>query len=282
MTAPLKLRTILKSNGRGTGWKPDRPSHKDWTLGQKLGDVPQRFSTNPQLDKDYFPAIRDQGELGSCTGFALRSAMAYLMRKRYPDKLGGDWGKTWDLSPLAAYYLARERDNSTDVDVGAYIRDVVDGARVEGIPTEASWPYDIRKFRRKPSDRAYKEGLWHQADKMATYRCDEEGSTRHHAVDRILQALEAGLPVVFGFTCFSNLSEADSTGYIRMPGRYDREEGGHAIVAFGADTRSRHLWGPNSWSEQWGDGGYWYLPFDYVLHGYADDFWAVDLEQAPA
>ena len=281
MTEPLKLRTILKSNGRGTGWKPDRGSNKDWPLSKKLGEPPLRFAKALSLDPAFFPAIRDQGELGSCTGFALRSAMAYLMRKRYPDKLGGEWGKKWDLSPLAAYWLARKRDNSTDVDVGAYLRDVVDGARVEGIPTEEAWPYVVSRFRRKPSDKAFEVGKWHQADSLATYRCDE-GTTRVQTVDRILQALEAGLPVVLGFTCFSNLNEADSNGYIPMPGRYDREEGGHAIVAFGADLPSRHLWGPNSWSEQWGDGGYWHLPFEYFLRGYADDAWAVDLEQAPA
>lgn len=277
----VKLRTILRSNGRGSGWKPDRPApHQDWKLSEKLGALPHKTPESPSLKREFFPEIRDQGELGSCTGHALRSCLAYKMRERYPEKLGGEWGQNWDLSPLAAYWLARDEDNSTDVDVGAYIRDAVTGARKHGIPTEESWPYDIAYFAKRPTKLAFKTGRWHQADNVATYRCDEDNN-RVKTIDRMLQALAAGLPIEFGFTCFSNLSEADGNGRIPMPDWASREEGGHAVAIFGADIPSRHFWGPNSWSDQWGDKGYFHLPFDYFLRGMADDAWAVELEQAP-
>jgi C1A family cysteine protease len=31
----------------------------------------------------------------------------------------------------------------------------------------------------------------------------------------------------------------------------------------------------NSWSRDWGDEGYGWLPYEYVLKGAADDFWVL-------
>ena len=31
----------------------------------------------------------------------------------------------------------------------------------------------------------------------------------------------------------------------------------------------------NSWSTAWGEDGYGWLPYDYVLQGLAEDFWTI-------
>ena len=31
----------------------------------------------------------------------------------------------------------------------------------------------------------------------------------------------------------------------------------------------------NSWSEEWGESGYGWLPYEYVLKGLTEDFWSV-------
>jgi hypothetical protein len=41
------------------------------------------------------------------------------------------------------------------------------------MPTEKSWPCDVAKFTRPPSDNALKTARWHQAGPK-TFRCDED------------------------------------------------------------------------------------------------------------
>ena len=56
---------------------------------------------------------------------------------------------------------------------------------------------------------------------------------------------------------------------------------GHAVVAVGFDDSIEI--GPskgafiirNSWGEEWGENGYGYLPYDYLLNGLALDWWAL-------
>ncbi len=63
--------------------------------------------------------------------------------------------------------------------------------------------------------------------------------------------------------------------------------GGHAIVAVGYDnnkkiknaTSGKETKGAflirNSWGTGWGDSGYGWLPYEYVLHGMAVDWWSL-------
>lgn len=273
-------RTKLPSTGKGTGYLPDIPnSNQDRRLSMKLGDAINAMAPeNPSLDPRFFPRIRDQLQLGGCVGQGVRNGLMYHLMKR--DR--STWTKH-DLSPLALYYWARTFINMTSVDSGAYIRDGIKGAAKYGGPKEDYYPYDISRFTRKPGLAAQLSGKWHQA--VHYYRCDEIGQSGQAVVDNILRAIQAGLPVVFGFTCYDNIANADATGYIPTPIKGSKQEGGHCMCIYGADTNRRVFFGPNSWSNQWGaklpgtsERGYFFLPFDFFLNGDADDAWAVDHE----
>jgi C1A family cysteine protease len=93
---------------------------------------------------------------------------------------------------------------------------------------------------------------------------------------------------MFGFTVYSSISQAQTTGKIPIPTAAERVLGGHAVDAVGYDDAMKvknstpgavettgALLIRNSWGN-WGPlGGYLWLPYDYVLKGLAVDWWAL-------
>ena len=87
---------------------------------------------------------------------------------------------------------------------------------------------------------------------------------------------------MFGFTVYSSIEEAETTGKIPYPAAGDKIIGGHAVVAAGYDDKMiiknsnpGALLIRNSWGKTWGEGGYGWLPYDYVLSGLAVDWWSL-------
>jgi len=109
--------------------------------------------------------------------------------------------------------------------------------------------------------------------------------TKHLRQEMRLESLEprlaAKLPSMFGFSVFSSMPTIGGEPDIPYPGPKDRLEGGHAVMAVGYDNKrkiGKHtgaLLIRNSWGKEWGDGGYGWLPYSYVLNGLAVDFWSV-------
>jgi C1A family cysteine protease len=90
--------------------------------------------------------------------------------------------------------------------------------------------------------------------------------------------LASGYPFVFGFTVYESFeSEAvASTGVVPMPASGERTVGDHAVVAVGYDDAKRNFIVRNSWGSDWGDKGYFYMPYEYLMASdYADDFWTI-------
>lgn len=264
-------RLVLPSTSKGHGWRRDTPDHRDRPLRARLGD-PITLPNVVELDPTVLSrvSIRDQGDLGSCTGHGIRGCLVYHMMKRT------DLVDT-DLSPLFAYYRGRVAEASVNEDSGCEIRDVVKMAAQDGVALESAWPYRIERFKRNPTATAYKSAQVHQV-KVGYYRCGGEAQRPEDVLNDVLRAINAQLPVTGGFACFSNLDRGPRPGVIPLPGPRDRLEGGHAVWFVRADQRERLLKFQNSWSAQWGDRGFGYLPFDYILKRLADDFWCIDHE----
>ena len=86
---------------------------------------------------------------------------------------------------------------------------------------------------------------------------------------------------------FSGMLPAGSTGKIPFPCQGERILGGHAIVAIGFDDAMKirnsicgkettgALLIRNSWGTGWGDSGYGWLPYEYILRGMARDWWTI-------
>ncbi|PIU81379.1 cysteine protease, partial [Candidatus Micrarchaeota archaeon CG06_land_8_20_14_3_00_50_6] len=112
------------------------------------------------------------------------------------------------------------------------------------------------------------------------FRLDEQAKSEEKILQNIRETLAGEIPVMFGFTVYNSIREAKE-GKIPFPEKGESVLGGHAVLAVGYDDGMRigKSTGAfiirNSWGDEWGDKGYGYLPYEYVLQGLALDWWAL-------
>lgn len=94
--------------------------------------------------------------------------------------------------------------------------------------------------------------------------------------------ISSGFPFVFGFAVYESFEskEVKKTGIMPMPKLDERMVGGHAVCAVGYDDTKKYFIIRNSWGDTWGDKGYFYMPYAYIINNsLAADFWTIrDIE----
>jgi C1A family cysteine protease len=284
----------------GLGWLPDYPDFRDLTVEQD--DVSTRLkglgqtsvkkmlvkTGAPKVTKaslptsvslvNWFSPVEDQGQLGSCTANAGVGMVEYFERRAF--------GKHTDASRLFLYKATRNLMHETG-DTGAFLRTTMGAMVLFGLPPEEYWPYVEADFDNEPTAFCYAFAQNYQA--MSYYRLDPPGTKATDLLNQIKVNLSVGLPSMFGFTVYSSIEQADASGgKIPYPTKGDKILGGHAIVVAGYDDKmkikntaagAKETTGAflirNSWGTSWGDKGYGWLPYDYVLKGLADDWWSL-------
>lgn len=197
--------------------------------------------------RKYCPPIMDQGTLGSCTAHAITSLVNVLETK--------NGNQFTPLSRLFVYYKEREAEGTVMQDSGASLRDGMKVVVGIGVPPETDFPYDISQFTQPPRPLCYADALQHRIN-MYERVPDFLG---------VIHSLYEGVPVVAGISVFSSFEseQVAQTGMVPIPSTDEQYLGGHAILLVGYDLKNRVIIARNSWGEQWGDKGYFYLPFEY-------------------
>jgi len=222
--------------------------------------------------------IEDQGNLGSCTAHAGVGLVEYFERRAF--------GKHIDASRLFLYKSTRNLLHWTG-DTGAFLRSTMQALTLFGVPPEEYWPYKEAAFEQEPTAFCYSFAANYRA--ITYYRLDGAGMPAAELLARIKTGLGAGLPSMFGFTVYQSYIQAQGNGgKLPFPARGEKPTGGHAVMAVGYDDslaiKNLNAGGPqtkgalmirNSWGTGWGDGGYGWLPYDYVLRGQATDWWSI-------
>jgi C1A family cysteine protease len=206
--------------------------------------------------RDKFQAVYDQGELGSCTANALCGLMGF----DDPTLLG---------SRLFVYYNERKIENDIPDDGGAQLSDGVWTLQKYGVCQETEWPYDVSKFAEAPPPKAYASALKHQALRVKNINND---------VTSMKNALAQGYPFVVGIVVYPSFQTAEvaQTGLVPMPSPNEQSIGGHAVVCVGYDDAKKVWIMRNSWGTGWGDAGYFYLPYLYLLDSrLSSDLWNI-------
>lgn len=228
--------------------------------------------------RQWFSPIEDQDVLGACTSNAAGGLIEY-----FEQRSGGSYV---DASRLFLYKVTRRLAGLTG-DSGAYLRTTMEALTAFGAPPEEYWPYVIADFDKEPDPFCYAFAQNYKA--LTYYRLDPNGTSGTVLLNRIKQYLVNGLPSMFGFTVYSSYEQSFTNGgLIPYPSKGDRVVGGHAVATAGHDddkviqhsvpgapaTKGAFLI-RNSWGTGWGDGGYGWLPYEYVLRGLAVDWWSI-------
>lgn len=245
-------------NRRKYSWIPDLPDKRDFVYapGFQAAHLPPVVDLRPQC-----PPIYDQGPIGSCTGNSGEAMNRFIHRKLT--------GIDFEGSRLFVYYNGRVAEGDPDDDSGAMLRDVIKAMVKVGVCPEALWPYDVQKVTTLPPQRCYQEALKHQAVKYNRIR---------NSLHDMKACLARGNLFVFGFSVYESFEsdEVARTGNVPLPGNDEQLLGGHAVVAVGYRDDHRQFIVRNSWGREFGDRGYCYFPYDYLLNqDLSDDFWTI-------
>lgn len=265
MTNMLTFATATPQ-GHGLGWKKDRPDSRDHEFAS-LGVASPVLPTSHDLTSSIYVPIFDQGPVGSCTS----NMASYLdVYARVKEHLYDTYVKAGGASRLGIYYYTRLGEGTPNVDAGASIRDAIKTMNSYGACSEANWPYNLNNIFVQPS-------AW------STANMSHHKALRYYAVGQdaaqIMGTIASGFPIGYGTVVFPSFEATDASGIVADPDP-SREApiGGHALSAVGYRSINNRLYAKvrNSWGDGWGDKGYCYISFDYLLNAQlCFDFWVV-------
>ena len=241
--------------------------------GYQAGRVPEdavkRIAKNqetlPQkVDLRKFLTSVERQVGNSCVANAMAGAYEYLAKR--------ELGDAKDVSRLFIYYNARYLAGKPDKDTGSNMEKAIDGLIEYGACAEHLWPNEKDYINHEPAQEAYDHG--------ANFKIV---SAEYAETDRNLwrEVLADGYPITFAINTFSSFDDASKNkGRVPMPKASDNvrtTHGWHAMLCVGYSDIDKVFIVRNSWGEQWGDGGYCYMPYDYVMHKdyNAHDSWII-------
>jgi C1A family cysteine protease len=242
---------------RPMGALPSPPDIRDrlFSLPEELAAVPRSVDLRHNS-----PLIWDQ-VYGSCVAEATLRAVAHAQRRQGEPVLSG--------SSHFTYYVGRAYHGWQNEDSGLFIRDGAKAVAQAGVTPNDFWPR-TRRYDVTPDKRAYDAAY---RERVVSYRRLPDPAFIH-------DALQAGLPVVFGMTLYPSFYQADGDGRVPYPDASETPIGGHAMLIEGFDLGSLRFTVANSWSPWWGDEGYCHMPMEmFVLDNgmLMNDLWVIEL-----
>jgi C1A family cysteine protease len=228
------------------GFVPSNPDARDYLFRvSRRAILPNLVDMRPNCSP-----VREQGDTGSCTGFAGTG-----LREHWQIQSGNG---LVPLSPLFLYYEARRYEGTVSQDSGAQPRNTMKALRSMGCAPEVDWPYVEDNFAVAPSMQAVVDAL---VFRISSYH---RLATIHDAQ----AALASNHPVLVGMWVYESFEGVGVDGLIPIPAPGEKFLGGHAVLLVGYKMDTELPGGgyfilKNSWGPEWGTEGYGMLPFSY-------------------
>jgi C1A family cysteine protease len=213
-----------------------------------------------------FAPILNQGATNSCVAHAVITSL--MIR----EKVAGVFPIVRP-SRLALYWNARAQHGSQRFDQGTIIREAFKVLHKIGVPDETLHPFSefSLKVNKQPPISSYIKG--HMRSGGRYVKIYDHGDDRLAA---IRLALGNQLPVTFGTRVTQAFTQIRGTNVVHRPDGTSPVVGGHAMCIVGDRPQDRAFIVQNSWGPEWGDGGYCYMSYDYILWDITRDLWCVD------
>jgi len=223
------------------GWKKDPRDMRDYLHRPTTAVIPDVFLMHILL-----PSVRDQGNLGSCTGFGIGGNLTCTA------KMYGQYSE-W-FSPTWIYNGGRKIAGDLLVDSGCYPRDNFEFIRQYGCLLEHFKPYRDTLDKTDPI-------TWGLNEEAAKWPIIEYFRVVD-GIDYICNALFEGNFISLGSPWYESWCEVGSDGV--LPEDYSFIAGGHATFLYGYDKKKKVFHGQNSWGSSWGNGGLFEMPFSAI------------------
>lgn len=213
----------------------------------------------------YMPPVGDQGQQGSCVGWAT----AYAARAYYAEQVEHRDITVPANQPSPAWIFDVIHQGDESCDGGAMIPDAMKVLE-QGAYSLADFPYDDTVCKRPPIAARGAATDFQIAGYEQVY--DAQGSRE---LDTIKGALSTGAPVVFIAFVDPAFQLLDGTHEVWVSDGKQPNAGGHAMTLVGYDDRSQTFKFINSWGTEWGAKGFGYMTYGtfqarvseaYVMH----------------
>ena len=219
-------------------------------LADKLRTPLYRNYLPPSVDlSDRFPRAGDQGDQGSCVGWAV----GYAARSYYNSAPGGGRWLREDQIPSPAYiYDALRGPDDTSCRSGTRISDALD-LLGQGVASLADYAYQESLCRPPGAPSAVPDG--------GRFRIARWLVVDVRRLDQVKAELAGGHPVVIGMRTDRRFDKLRGRK-IWWSGAPRDGDGRHAVTVVGYSESGQYFLVMNSWGEGWGDRGFGRISYE--------------------
>ncbi len=237
----------------GLGYIPDPLDRRDWEF-DKLG-----LGSTSNLDQasleGHVPIVLNQGSTSSCVMQTFGSAI-HIMESRAGLPF-------MPVSMRFGYYNSRRMHGAHNRDSGTHLRSCAKAMDRFGLADDKYWKWSSSRFaiNKRPSFAAYMRAHPRRGGKYV--KIFDYGQRR---IEAICTAISEGYPVGFGTALERSFQTSRGAEFINRPAKSAKLIGRHAMLIVGYKYANDQIWFRvlNSWGTGWRDGGYCWLPSNYI------------------